>query len=187
MSEIVWLQSCFESVWCVALFTPWAIPFLGLWACRPANRKWMLAMVPVPAVAFYLGSRSELMSAYTLPSALAVLGPLALVAGENWRWLRGKAWFWTCTLLAGFLSVFAALSALVGEASANRNDQYCIGGPAPDCRLDYGRLADVFFGYWAFDVVLGGGYLAIAGLLAAGVARHRRRRMGAGRAPGPAS
>lgn len=184
MSDIAWIQSCFQSVWCPALLTPWAIPILGLWACEPTNRKWMLALAPAPAIALYLGSKYELMSAVTVPWAIAVLGPAGIAMGEHWAWLRRRLFFWLFALLLGFLSIFAATSALLGEAYTNPNDQYCIGGPSPDCRFDYGLLADVFFGYWAFGVVLVGGYVAGIGLIAAGVVRRRRGRSGAHAAPG---
>jgi hypothetical protein len=186
MADIAWVRSCSQSVWCIALFTPWIVPFLGLWACEPRNRKWMLVFLPLPAIVLLLGAVSELMSAYS-PSALAVLGPLGLVAGENWKQLRRQPWFWSALVLAAFLLGFAALSALVGEASNNPNGQYCIGGPASDCRLDYPLLADVFVGYWSLAVVAGGGYLAIVALLVAGIARRRRPLSSAAAGAGPLS
>lgn len=186
MTEVAWLRSCSESVWCIALLTPWIVPFLGLWACEPRNRKWMLVFLPLPAIVSLLGAISELMSAYS-PSALAVLGPLALVAGENWKQLCRKPWFWSVLVLGAFLSLSAAFSALVGEASNNPNDQYCVGGPAPDCRLDYRLLADVFVGYWSLGVVAVGGYIASMILLIAGIVRRRRRGASAAAAAGPVS
>jgi hypothetical protein len=112
------------------------------------------------------------------PRLLAVLVPVAMVAGDHWIILRRNPLFWIALLVGAGLWVNLVAAVIEGEALYNKDAMYCrdaAEAAAGECHFDPWLLGSAAVGHSGAAVAIYGTVPALAILGFAGWRRRRPR------------
>jgi hypothetical protein len=160
-----------------------ALPAAGFWAFPERRWIWMFALFGVSfagVLAKAIGDPSEPLEIGLTggPRALAMLVPVAMVAGDHWTVLRRHPLFWIAVLVAGALLANLVMAVVQGEAWYNKDAIYCwdvMEAAAAKCRLNPWLLGSAAIGYAGQAIAICGTIPALAILGFAGWWRRRPR------------